>query len=73
MRPDGGEANKDLVVDGPCVAAQGSDDRLDAFDAHVVELRRTVSAGRKLLLGPVDDCTVLVGDSCGFAGAVCLS
>ena len=61
MGTNGGETNKEFFVDGPRVVEQGSDDTLDAFDARVVELRRTIDAGRKLLIGLVDDCTVLVG------------
>jgi len=52
---DGAEANKELVVDGPCVVQDCANDSLDTFDAGIVEGRARVLVVRELALVAVNN------------------
>ena len=62
--------NNELVVDVPRVVEQGSDDALHAFDARSIEPWRIIIVGCQLLLGAVEDYTVLVGGELRLCGCL---
>ena len=62
------EANKELFTDCTSIVEEGANNSLDTFDACIMEEGARVRGGGELILGPVLDLTMLVGQELIIGG-----